>query len=231
MSDSSNGQHDQPNPDQGSGKSKRKRTAMRNVIDLLHGIKSGAIKPRSMTSSERQACVECLSDDGFGTAEIAKLLHYSPRQIARIRAKIRKDRRLSFDANRTAEVAGEVQAQLMAMIQRLRRNARDPQATVRDRLVAEKNVREALVSWFQSLQAMGFINRVFAKDAQRYESTIESVAKMLHEMERNNALRSADVRRRLKQLREQLEAEGIDIEGLFKDLEDEDEEQNPDAPG
>ncbi|MEM6331909.1 MAG: hypothetical protein AAF823_01045 [Planctomycetota bacterium] len=162
-----------------------------------------------------------LSTEGCSAEEIAQVLDYSPRQIRRIRRKIREERAISFDPKHTSEFVGEVVAELRAVAQRSRRAVRGSRATNHEKLRAERNVQHAVMSMLRALQTTGYVNQVSASTAENHETFRDMVSRLFYQQITSEKCRTAQFHRRITAMKAELEAEGLDLSQLSQELETE----------
>ena len=126
-------------------------------LHILRELQEKQRSPESISAGGRRACVEHLHLEGYTPLEMAEIFSVAPRTIQRDLERIRQENALVRDPALAQEVAGEVMAQARASMTRLRRAARDRNATHSERTQAE------LASWHvhresvQVLQSLGFL--------------------------------------------------------------------------
>lgn len=129
----------------------------KSVLTILDGLRSRQVRPGSLSTNEKRACVAYLTDEGYSAAEIAKLLGRCERTICRWRKLIREKRRHTYSQDFVAVSIGELLHQCALAIQRSRRAARGPNVSVRDKLTCEVNAMQILLATSQRLQSMGVL--------------------------------------------------------------------------
>lgn len=136
-------------------------------MDLIEQIKGQRLAPHSMSKRERRACVAYLTREGLSAAEVAKVLKMSDRTVSRYREKIRRSEALKSDPNFSAELAGTIYQALLQSTDRLRRYGRDKDASVSERIEAERVLIVSLDRISARLQTMGYATLVAAAEARR----------------------------------------------------------------
>lgn len=137
-----------------------KRPHQLPVLQLIERVRQGEVSGRSLRKLDRQRCVECLSAEGISLPEISKLMGYTERTIQRDREEIRKRNALQIGDGFVAEVAGELQQDYRAGVERLRRITHDKQATPADKIEAEKAVLNAQARKVEVFQSLGYLPSV-----------------------------------------------------------------------
>lgn len=131
-----------------------------SVLGLIQQIKSGHLKPKSISSEDRQRCVEVLRVEGYTASEIARILQVSERTIARDIAIIRQSHALPPDASLPEQRIGELCQQAEVSFTHLRRIAREKGASAMERLMAETSAWKVIREAFEKLQSVGYLPKV-----------------------------------------------------------------------
>lgn len=147
-----------------SGTDRSERASARPVLDLLAGIKSGAIAARSLSVDARRRCVECLMSEGMTTAEIAKLLERDDRTIRRDMEKIRRENAIACDGSLGPVLGGEMLREMRQSVGRLRRLGREKDVSVSDRIESERACVQLLDITLARLQKLGAIGTATGDD-------------------------------------------------------------------
>lgn len=86
----------------------REQKKERSVLDIIDGIRSGQIDPKSIINEERIPCVEFMMSRGCGTAYLVKYFSCSDRTIRRDKVAIRKNNAVKIDDKFTNEHVSEL---------------------------------------------------------------------------------------------------------------------------
>jgi len=161
--------------------------AERGVIDLVRGIKTGAIGPKSISTDERRRCAEHLRGEGLSTAEIAKVLGVADRTIRRDHEANADARAIQPDAAMADRYAGHLMHEADLAITRIRRITREDDATPAARIEAARACFDIQDKVCERLQSMGYL----PKAAQHLEASVthnagdlSSLASLSSEIER-----------------------------------------------
>lgn len=130
------------------------------VLALIQQIKNKRLEPRLLTPEDRRRCVEVLRGEGYGTAEIAQILSCSERTIRRDLELIRAEHALVQDPRMAEQFIGQLVHEAEISVSRLRRIARESNASAMERLMAEMGAWKVFRELFQSMQSVGYLPRV-----------------------------------------------------------------------
>ena len=96
---------------------------------LLKKIQSGRLDPKSIATASRRQLVVAMMNDGYSTAEIAEILKLSDRTIERDRKAIREANAVSRDPRLVEQMTGRLIGEGELCVQRIRKAARDEDAS------------------------------------------------------------------------------------------------------
>ncbi len=130
------------------------------VLTLIKRIKEHKIDPAVLTTEDRRRCVEVLWSEGYSIAETAQILQRGERTIYRDRSALRSTHALHVHPGFAPEMAGELMRQTEGSMGRLRRIAREPDASAMERCMAEQFAIKAHIEMITKLQSMGYLPRV-----------------------------------------------------------------------
>ena len=128
-----------------------------SVISLIRAIQQGTCSPSNLEPQDRQRCVEHLTAEGYSVAEIAEILQVSERTIARDRTATRSRNALERDPRLTPEMVGTLVSQAELAQGRIRRAARDKEATPAVRIDAERACWTIWNELVARLQSLGYL--------------------------------------------------------------------------
>ncbi|MCK6483006.1 MAG: helix-turn-helix domain-containing protein [Phycisphaerae bacterium] len=183
------------------------------VLSLINKIKDRAIEPQHLSADDRRRCVEVLRSEGYGIAEIGQILRRNERTIYRDLEEIRSTYALAPDAHLAERLIGELRHHAETSMARLRRIARESNASAMERQMAEVAAWRVFTEYFELLQSVGYVPRVPASVvADVYQhlqadaiAGYDQLAERLRELERIEAVTSAVDPRRAIQRRMLLE--------------------------
>ena len=130
------------------------------VLSLIKRIKEQRLDPVVLSAEDRRRCVEMLWGEGYSVAEIAQILKVGERTIYRDRGELRSAQALRVDAQFPAQMAGELIRQAELSTSKLRRIARESEASAMERLMAEQAAFRVQLDLITKLQSMGYLPRV-----------------------------------------------------------------------
>lgn len=178
------------------------------VLDILARVRSGDVHGKGLDKDTRQACVDYMTLEGAGTADIAKVLDVSDRTIRRDLEEIRQRRALEHDPRLTNQCAGELLAETRAAMGRMKRIARDPQTPPGVKVEAERSAVQMFDLTIARLQRLGFVAT----------APMQVEASLMHALDEGRAAREQIAElRRLAELASDEERE--ELETLAKSME------------
>lgn len=132
----------------------------RNVVALLRQLREGSATFGALTTRERSACVAHLWSEALSTPESAAVLGCDERTVRRYRRSIARANAVHVDPAFDGQVAGRLLAEAEATMGRLGRIARDPNASHRDRIEADRQRFSIMTRAVQFVQSLGFLSTV-----------------------------------------------------------------------
>ena len=162
------------------------------ILTLINEIKSKKVPPESLSVEDRRRCVEVLRAEGYTIAEIGQILRRNERTIRRDLREIRAGHALCPDPLFAERFIGNFINEAEICYARLRRIARESQASAMERLMAETSAWKVLRELLEKLQSVGHLPRmptgVVAEIHQRIGvdpvASYEALARRLGEIER-----------------------------------------------
>ena len=130
------------------------------VLTLIKRIKEQRLDPVVLNAEDRRRCVEVLWGEGYSVPEIAQILKVGERTVYRDRNEVRSAHALRVDAQFPTQMAGELIRQAELSTSKLRRIARESEASAMERLMAEQAAFRVQLDLFTKLQSMGYLPRV-----------------------------------------------------------------------
>ena len=109
----------------------------KRTLEMIQALKDGALDPKALSKDEIEECVEFLDEEGYKQAQIGEILKRTDRTIRRDLVDIGKKRALSPDVNQAKRIIGQMFHGAMARYRYLLRLARDPEATIDEKIHAE----------------------------------------------------------------------------------------------
>ena len=128
-----------------------------SVIAVIKGIRSGGVNPKRIDQDLRRRCTEYLSLEGYSVPEMAGILGISDRTVSRDRDAIRRTNALKPDAGFVEQMVGRLVQEADVAITRTRRAVRGKDATVADKLTAEKNCWQIVSELVENLRRVGYL--------------------------------------------------------------------------
>lgn len=125
--------------------------------NLLGQIKSGQIDPKTMSSRNRQVCVEALILEGYQNASVAQVLKVSDRTVRRDIQEIRRKNALEPSVDLAKQMIGQFFQKAMNHHAYLTRLARSQKATVAEKTLAETAAWRVLKECLEKLQLLGYL--------------------------------------------------------------------------
>jgi hypothetical protein len=130
------------------------------VLTLIKQIKESRIDPLGLSAEDRRRCVDVLGAEGYAVPEIAQILKRGERTIYRDRSDLRCTHALRVHPRFALEMAGELIRQAEGTIGRLRRIAREANASAMERAIAETSAFKVYAEMISKLQSLGYLPRV-----------------------------------------------------------------------
>lgn len=157
--------------------------------DMVDGVRIGTVKADDLSSDQRQACVEYLTEEGHTNREIAQLIEVHERTIRRDRRALRKSLAVKPDPGLGDEWVGELERLTSEAVQRLTKLARDPATPPSVRLSAEEAATRTYQRFVETARRMGYA---------------ETGSKRLREEQINSKTRMQEIREQAREF--QMEA-------------------------
>ena len=129
------------------------------VLTLIHQIKENRIDPAVLSTEDRRRCVDVLWGEGYTVAETAQILKRGERTIYRDRLDLRAACALHVHPQFAPQMAGELMRQAEGSAARLRRIAREPNASAMERCMVENFAFKVGIDMISKLQSMGYLPR------------------------------------------------------------------------
>jgi transposase len=124
---------------------------------LLKQIQSGQLDPACIGTPSRRQLVVAMMSDGYSTAEIAEILKVSDRTIERDRKAIREANAVSRDPRLVEQMTGRLIGEGELCVQRIRKAARDKEASPMVRIEAEHRCFQIVSNLVEGLQRLGYL--------------------------------------------------------------------------
>lgn len=176
------------------------------VLTLIKQIKDNKVDPGILSAEDRCRCVEVLCAEGYSVADAAQILKVAERTIYRDRLELRRQHALRVDPEFAPQMAGELMRQAEGSVGRLRRIAKEPNASAMERAMAESFAFKVYLDMLTKLQSMGYLPRiptgVVAQVVDRAGTAIatcDQLARRLEELERVDRELGLDDPQRAKQ--------------------------------
>ena len=159
----------------------------RGVLELLGEIKSGRLAPKDLKPEDRRACVQHLGAEGYSVPEIAQVLKFSERTIARDRKANQEASALAPDPAYTPVLVGQLMIQMQTAIDHIRRITRDRETPAAVRVDGEHRCYQIQSDFVQRLQRLGYMptaaTRVEA-DLTHHLGEVPGYEQQMHEIRR-----------------------------------------------
>lgn len=193
------------------------------VLALIARIKNRQLHPHTLSAEDRRRCVEVLRAEGYSQAEIAQILHRSERTIWRDLEQIKAEHALTVGPQFVETMIGDLVRQAEVSIARLRRIARESEASAMERLMAESSAWKVIRELFEKLQSAGYLPRVpqgiVAEVFQRIEADpiadYEQLAEQIEELQRVGQLTNQEDPRyqdRVRQLLDEVQRGRLSVQ-------------------
>lgn len=130
------------------------------ILTVIKQIKENKVDPAVLSTEDRRRCVDVLWGEGYTVPEIAQILKRGERTIFRDRTALRSAHALNVHPRFALEMAGELMRQTECSTARLRRIAREANASAMERIMAESSAIKAFVDMIGKLQSMGYLPRI-----------------------------------------------------------------------
>ncbi len=130
------------------------------VLTLIQQIKAKQLSPATLSAEDRRRCVEVLRAEGYNQGEIALILQRNEKTIRRDLEAIRAQYALAPDPHLAERMVGQLVREADTSASHLRRLARDTNASVMERAMAESFAWKTVRECFEKLQSVGYLPRV-----------------------------------------------------------------------
>lgn len=178
---------------------------LRTVLELLSDLKNGRISPDSLSQQERLACTECLDMKGATVYEIASILKRGERTIYRYKRMIKKRNRLRCDSKFSSIQLGQVDRDVSLCIQHLRRISEDPQATIQDRIAAQREIGRVIIERVKFFQSSGLIPYHKAKPNEVPQDIEDWITRMMNFYKLEDGTRKALLNIKIQEIRDRID--------------------------
>jgi hypothetical protein len=150
-------------------KNKKSEKEEISATALLQKIKSNEINPKTLSSEERQACINLLViGEGFTYAQTAQLLCCSEKTIQRDIAEIRRRNSLNPSLELAKQLIGEMIVRAETHIAYLMRLSRSREGSIGERAQTEFFAWKITVDSMTKLQSFGYLPLI----AQHFEGDL-----------------------------------------------------------
>lgn len=129
----------------------------RTVVSIIRELQSGATLAASLSSADRQRVVEHLMGEGLSVVDTAEMLKVCERTVHRDRAAIREANAVEPYPGFVGEIVGSIVLHADASIARLRRIARDKQASLAAKIQAELGCWQVARELVETLQSLAYL--------------------------------------------------------------------------
>jgi hypothetical protein len=126
------------------------------VLETIQKLRDQSITGKALTVQARRACVEYLITEGSSIPEIAKVLDVSEKTITRDRKAIQEAYALEPDPKLVPQIVGRLLHEAELCMSRVRRAAREKEATPDTRVAAARACFQTWVEFIQNLQRLGY---------------------------------------------------------------------------
>ncbi len=127
------------------------------VLSVIRALQSGTIGAKSISLSDRRACVEHLTGEGYTIVEVAEILKVSERTIARDRRAIQEAHAIERDPKLSEQMTGRLMREADLTISRMRRVAREKRTPPSVKVDAEHRCYQVLSDLVRTMQSLGYL--------------------------------------------------------------------------
>lgn len=127
------------------------------TFSLLKQLQSGRLDPSCIAIASRLQLVAVMMNDGYSTADMAEILKVSDRTIERDRKAIREANAVSRDPRLVEQMTGRLIWEAELCVQRIRKAARDKEASPMVRIEAEHKCFQIIDGLVEGLQRLGYL--------------------------------------------------------------------------
>ena len=127
----------------------------RPILDVIRDLKSGALSGRSLSAELRRQCVETLVIEGLSQAEISSVIGWRVGTVKNDMRAIRAANAMFPSADLEAEILGQYRSQVEMVVARLTRLMRDPDASVADKINANRAIATVTGEFMDRLSRTG----------------------------------------------------------------------------
>lgn len=126
-------------------------------IALIRDLQAKTLDPSSLDAESRRTCVEHLTAEGYGAAEVAEVLKVSPRTVYRDLEEVRAANALQRTPGLVDELSGELLQQARQSIGRLRRISRERDCPHSVKVEAERSAWTVAREATETMQRLGIL--------------------------------------------------------------------------
>ena len=211
----------------------------KTAVELIQGINSGAVNPKTIDKPNRQQCIELLISEGYTYPQIVQVLKCSEKTIYRDLKEIRARNELSPNVEFAKQFIGEVFNKALNHHSYLMRLARTKDASISEKALSESAAWKVLKDLIEKLQSLGYlpnkptevVGNFYHHSAVDAECTPVEMKKMLLELEeagKDAGVLDDGVKAKIETLRKRIEQTEIvqDIKQLEDQTLKKQEEQN-----
>lgn len=127
------------------------------VLSVIRGLQNGAVSAKSLSITNRRACVEHLTGEGYSIVEIAEILKVSERTVARDRQATYEANAIQRDPALVEQVVGRLVQEADTSISCMRRVARGKSTSDSVKVDAAHRCYQVLSDLIQNLQRLGYL--------------------------------------------------------------------------
>lgn len=201
----------------------------KNGVELLKGINSGTIDPKTLDKSGRQQCIELLVAEGYIQSQIGQALKCSEKTVSRDLKDIKDRNALSPNVEFAKQFIGEMFNKALNHHSYLMRLARTKDASVPEKAQSEFAAWKVLKELIEKLQSLGYlpskptevVGNFYHHSMVDAECTPDEMKKMLLELEeagKEAGVLDDGVKAKIETLRKRIEQ--TEIVQDIKQLED-----------
>lgn len=211
----------------------------KTAVELLQGINSGAVNPKTIGKPSRQQCIELLYAEGYTYPQICQVLKCCEKTINRDIKEISKRNELSPNVEFAKQFIGEMFNKALNHHSYLMRLARTKDASISEKAFSESAAWKVLKELIEKLQSLGYlpnkptevVGNFYHHSAIDAECTPVEMKKMLLEIEeagKDAGVLDDGVKAKIETLRKRIEQTEIvqDIKQLEDQTLKKQEEQN-----
>jgi len=127
------------------------------IISLIQQIKDGTLNPKTLSREIRQCCVEFLSAEGYGAAQISQIIMRSEKTVSRDLVDIRARNAITPNIDLAKQIVGDMFQKAMVHHKYLMRIARSPDSSNAEKYQSEFLAWRVLKEVVEKMQTLGYL--------------------------------------------------------------------------